>query len=676
MKQRAEFHATILRSGFLCIAALAGGGLVSCDIFDSKESSSGSSHVQIQLTPGQTEDVAMPRSSGTSDTVEFFFMAESGSTYSIEMTGDAGVQYTISVQSKNWRQLHLRNAANTLDSFVIPSLGSDTFRIFLFGLPNSKAQAKLDVTAGLPWWVPGLDSFDIGSTPATSLDRARTIVANAGWQNHSLSYPPGTLQIDHSKPPPQDWFSLHIDSGATYAIVSQGYASGLTPEIEVRDEDSCLVPISETHRSQAESWQTDTIRFQAVRATKYFVRASSWTAMGYRIQVQFKPGVDSNAMPDASEPDNTMATAQALPIDGIWRSHSFYSSPRSRSDTDWFSLHVDSGRTYSLSYVPTGFTPPYLSVTAQLFTSDSLSYSMESSRNSSSSPGETFKFSSIRTGTMYLRMEGPTTSGYRISATGIDGISSTGIRDEFEPDDNLSQAKTMVDDGIWHHLSLEPVRRPGYAETGGPDNIAFQADSGRTYRFRLTGFSQLIETSILTQDSSIVQAMDSTVADTVFVIVPSLKTQKLVLHLGSPVTTRYSLSLESVAGIPGWVASRASLTSRSPDSMFVLQPDSITYPQYSFVGDTNWIKIPVSAGQTCHVRVTNLADGREIYFSAGMQPKAVAFGSNSYAYNRTSGETEFTSSQSGFVYLWLSTDSFLYGSTYVTPYTIQAWVNR
>lgn len=275
-----------------------------------------------------------------------------------------------------------------------------------------------------------------------------------------------------------DWIVVQCDSGRRYVAEAKVIDEPQSTGVVVQLLDTPEFPTRKVEWNKYEVWNSGPRVFRVV--------SESGRRHKYAFIVSSLAGSSDTSAPDRFEPDQTMAQAKPLAVDGIWQNR----TTRSRTfpanlDDDLIAIQADSGYEVRIlienlqsSLAPVVLGPD--SIPAPFLDSSTLIRRV-------------LFFPTTRKGNYVLRLgfDGQN-HGYRISATATRGLRS-GFVDPYESDPDPARALPLT-------AGSRPLSRASMLRD--EDWFRFVADSGSvgSVKIRRTSGSAVLQTTLLSAD--------------------------------------------------------------------------------------------------------------------------------------------------------------------------------
>lgn len=427
---------------------------------------------------------------------------------------------------------------------------SGKFHLSLTGAPrDGLLQIPYDLES---YVVTGMDPDE----PNESRSTATKIMADGSWRTRWLH------------PLDEDWLELHPQASSRVTLSIE--RSSALAQLGLIAYDSRWgggneVPIGSFW---SQSGNVDSISFLVEKDTVMYLDVvagnvtSAFTNWSYRIRARAEP-----VSPDGLEPDQTKTDAMVVPSDSSWIRRNLYPG-----DQDWMAIDAPAGMIVRMEVrSPALRSNPKLNAkvvtpagTEQGLWSDNRSYSLRTSQ-----AGRYWV-------QLYMEPLAPTVTDYDVR------LWLENYRDAFEPDDDISQAKS---------LPMDSSSQPHWLMLGDTYDWIQVPSCGRARRFvRLKESYQGMPFECRRTDGSLVKSYNASEALEGVLLANTQDTSVYWLRVSSPYATEYV--------VRGWIV--ADPDPFEPSDSPLLAPLLSAAPTNRWItwGDTDQFRIHLDPGQS------------------------------------------------------------------------------
>ncbi len=470
----------------------------------------------------------------------------------------------------------LAQVANPLvgDSVVFPCLRAGIYLVKVIGPSGTKVDLKVGENSLIPMYFEGADNWEPDNDTAHASD----------WDFKTMNSQRRTTHYAGSVD--TDMIRLRLDSGSSVTISVNGTSilpSLGRPQVKLLGADGSELSLNSKFDG---TWTYACFRAR----TAYLQLVGESSTNPYTVSLASKSGLPATAvLPDAWEPDSSLAQAPLLTLDTAGITRNFHGDITT-DDVDLFRIHADSGSVYSVQVEAK--TAPIPSVISWQGVHQVL---IDSGYIDSKT--RIWKFGCIRTGEYQVRLQGSQAETYRIRMRTTVGLPDfLSLPDSLEPDDTRSKAVVLGHENTTFHRTLPD---------GDVDWFSMQLDSGMAWVLYLEG--QGTSGEIFNADSVQLVSLGTMYSSTRATNFLSRKSGKYYLRLHGPSDQKssanisYSISSEAGRNTDPW---------ESDDSAAIAHPlpaDGNWVHRSLRGGDFDWMTIRVPAGNRLRVWI-NLDD--------------------------------------------------------------------
>ncbi|WP_298820486.1 M4 family metallopeptidase, partial [uncultured Chloroflexus sp.] len=406
--------------------------------------------------PDNTLSAARPISAGSSQLHNFHVAGDQDWVYFDAVNG---VSYTITTSNLEARAdtvLELYNSSGTMLVSDDDGGGGWASRIVWTAPASARFYVKVRqynrniYGANTGYRLNILSAASDAYEPDNTLATARLITVNGAAQSHNFH-----VAGD------QDWVFFAATAGYSYRIETLNLASCSDTVIYLYNSSGTLLAANDDGGG---GWASR-IDWIAPGSGNFYVKVVHYSSLAYGSCTAYDLRVTgSNISGDVYEPDNTLATARSITVNGAAQSHNFHVA----GDQDWVYFDVTTG-----SYTIRSFNLGSCSDTVfELYNSGGVLVAWDDDSGPGLASLINYNFtSSMR---LYLRVR-----HFSSSASGnctqydLEVTRSTLNPDSYEPDDTMAEARTFVVNGAGQNHNFHA--------TSDVDWVVFRAVGGTTY---------------------------------------------------------------------------------------------------------------------------------------------------------------------------------------------------
>lgn len=274
-----------------------------------------------------------------------------------------------------------------------------------------------------------------------------------------------------------DWMRFEVRAGGVYRIEAKNVGSRANAQLSLYPscQDSAVAS------GQVISFTATTPGHLHLKATNSDPKVSG-SGTEYTVEVTGSGGCDQ----DRFEPDNSLANAQPLNADGNPQQHNICPA----GDVDWVKLTATAGVTYT---VETLRLSPETDTILCLHDADGAQLRCDD--DGGAGLGSRLVIEDATAGDYFFRIRHADAEAagnhVRYEVQAITGLCKP---DNFEPDNSLESARTIVPDGTLHRHNL--------CGAGDEDWVVFNADAGVSYVISTTSLGPDADTEIALYDAA------------------------------------------------------------------------------------------------------------------------------------------------------------------------------
>lgn len=420
-----------------------------------------------------------------------------------------------------------------------------------------------------------------------AMSKAKFIPLDGNWQQRTID--PDDVS---------DWVYFTCDSTHTYTLETIGFRG-----IEVRAFSPDTVSLPITYSNSFEDWHTVyRAEFSSPHGGICYMELSANSSRSYKAALSSRSGVADSFRVDVFEPDDVPERAKYLSSDSSVQRRTFhkteYTDPPQTNDVDWVRLEVDSGKTYSIHRTGASSITLYDGDTTRpLYIPET--YASGSIRS--------LVYPAAKTTTLLLKVVAADwgLQAYTLAAVAHDGLEKKYVPDAYEADDVFGQAKNLPSDGSSQnhtiHLSAEGKNNV--------DVMYFDADSGRVYTIEAVSASPL-NVLVLRSDSTLplMELVSSDLTHTV--TLPVTHGGRYYVTVKSSYGSSgvsYRVSLRSSGSLPSWAIPEPGEPDTGWGNATILLAGEPALPRFLAGDDTDWVRIPRTAGNSYKISVFDSA---------------------------------------------------------------------
>ncbi|WP_322495786.1 M4 family metallopeptidase [Chloroflexus sp.] len=260
----------------------------------------------------------------------------------------------------------------------------------------------------------------------------------------------------------QDWVYFDTVSGIEYTITTSHLGSRTDTVLELYNSSGALLASNDDYSGWASR-----IIWTATANGRFFVKVRQYNSSVYGANTDYRLNLTS-AAPDAYEPDNTLATARPITVNGAAQTHTFHVA----GDQDWIFFGATAGYSYRIETLNLASCSDTV---LELYNSSGalLAYNDDGGGGWASR----IDWVAPSSANFYVKVRHYSSSAYGACTAYDVRVTSSGIvGDTYEPDNTLSTAKSITVNGA--------AQQRNFHIAGDQDWGYFDVNAGHRYVMR------------------------------------------------------------------------------------------------------------------------------------------------------------------------------------------------
>jgi len=448
-------------------------------------------------------------------------------------------------------------------TLIVPVVRTGRHVLRISGRHGVPYRVQVTRKVGIDAWLKTSDAWEDDDVPGRA-----TLLQEGVSQVHTMT---ASLTTD------VDWFRFPVKAGWNYWVERVDSVGGRTLEGNLHTASLMRLGGSAYHASQS---------------GEMYYRVSSSSGAGDIYRIALHASLQEFAgliVPDSFEMDDSLH-----PVVLSAGQRQVRATLHSYSDSDWFRIAVDSGKTYS-------FTLKDSSQSAGIGLWDAQGELLPLSVLQGKDSSFRVTYPAGRTCEWIIQVVGPKTTAYSLTIGDSAGIREDAVQDRYEPDGTPASATLLPADS-----SVQSRTFHWNGNKSDTDYIAFMADSGKTYtlRFRsklMTAPEVEILSPSLKPEASV--AMSSIYRKTV--TYACVRTGRYLARARG-YDGQYTVLMTAADTLPAWALPEVGEPDDGPATAQVLHSGESTV-RHVDLADADWIQVPLEKNRRYTLSLDNAA---------------------------------------------------------------------